>query len=65
MPVMAKNSKDKPKDQHRSTNMVRLPDDIHRAMKGLAQANGRPLTWEVRQALMAWLQAKGQWPPTP
>jgi hypothetical protein len=63
MPVMSKKKQDRPKDQHRARNMVRLPDDLHQAMKGLSQANGRPLTWEVRQALIAWLQAKGRWPP--
>jgi hypothetical protein len=65
MPVMSKNKNDKPKDQHRARNMVRLPDDLHQAMKDLARSNGRPLTWEVRQALAAWLRAKGKEPPTP
>jgi 5-methylcytosine-specific restriction endonuclease McrA len=54
-----------PGSRDKTRNMVRLPDDLHQAMKDLARSNGRPLTWEVRQALAAWLRAKGKEPPTP
>jgi hypothetical protein len=52
------------KDQHKSSNMVRLPDDVYLAMKAEAEANDRPLTREVVRALTAYLEARGKWPPT-
>ena len=51
------------RDQHRSKNMVRIPDDVFEAVRRLAEQNDRPITREIRQALIAWLEAKGCWPP--
>lgn len=49
-------------DQHRSNHLVRLSPDVFEAMKSLADENDRPMTREVRQALVAWLKSKGRWP---
>ena len=50
-------------DQHRSNHLVRIAPDVFRAMKALAEENDRPLTREIRQALIAWLEDQGRWPP--
>jgi hypothetical protein len=58
----------KPVDERqtdRQKNMVRVQDDVHELMKQLAERNSRPLSWEVRLALIAHLQAAGMWPPPP
>ena len=49
--------------EHRGKAMVRIPADVFDAMRRLADKNDRPLTREIRQALIAWLESKGEWPP--
>jgi hypothetical protein len=57
-------AKKKPKgDAHRSPHLVRIPVDVFEAIRRLAEKNDRPITREIRQALIAWLEAKGEWPP--
>lgn len=51
-----------PVDRHRSRRMIRLPDDLHDAISGLAETNGRPITMEVRRALLDWLARHGRAP---
>lgn len=58
-----KPSSEPSKDQHRSPHMVRLAADVYEAMKSLAAENDRPMTREIRQALIAHLEAAGHWPP--
>jgi predicted transcriptional regulator len=50
------------KDRHKSARNIRLSDDVFLAMQKLAAENDRAMTREVRQALIAWLTAKGKWP---
>jgi 5-methylcytosine-specific restriction endonuclease McrA len=54
--------KSKPGENPRSRSFVRIRPDIFAAMKALATAGKRPLSWEVRLALVAWLRSKGRWP---
>jgi plasmid stability protein len=35
---------------------LRMPDDVHAALKARAEAAGRSLNAELLQALMAWLK---------
>lgn len=63
MSTMSKPRKSQKKDRHKSGRMVRLPDDVAGLMEELARENDRPLTRELRQACIAWLTAKGKWPP--
>jgi hypothetical protein len=51
------------KDQHRSPHLVRLDLDVFAVLKAMAQKGNRPMKWEVRQALIAWAKAAGEWPP--
>jgi hypothetical protein len=61
MDVMSKKKPDDTAgDQHRSNRLVRLPESLHEAIAGLAKEAGRPVTWEVRMALLAWLRQKGR-----
>ena len=68
MRSMSKKKSDDPapepakKDQHRSPYMVRLAEDVFRAMKELAEEENRPMTREVRQALIQYLESKNRWP---
>jgi hypothetical protein len=50
-------------DRHLSGKMVRIEDDVHAALQRLAADNDRPLTRELRRAVIAWLEAAGKWPP--
>jgi hypothetical protein len=54
-----------PPDRHASHMMVRLPEDVHRQLKLLAERNNRPLTWELRGVLIKHLEENGLWPPGP
>jgi hypothetical protein len=60
MAVMSKKTGDASKDQHKSNRLVRLPPALHDAIAALAREAGRPVTWEVRMALAAWLRSKGK-----
>ncbi len=55
--------KDEPKEVRAASNMVRLPPDLHRQLKRLADANRRPLAWELRGIIEAALREAGFWPP--
>jgi hypothetical protein len=52
------------KDRHLPFRFVRLPEQLHRQMKKLAERNNRPLSWELRALLIEHLTANGLWPPT-
>ena len=51
----AEESSSKPADRHAVNRQVRLTEENYQAMRILAQKNGRPLTWEIRMALEAWI----------
>ncbi len=57
---MAKKKADPKTDRHKSGTMVRVPDDVFGPIRELAEENDRPITREIRQALIAWLEAKGR-----
>jgi excinuclease UvrABC nuclease subunit len=63
MRTMSKKRGRPSKDQHRATNMVRLPDDYHALMKELSRRNKRALTREVQVALDDYLRKNGMEPP--
>ena len=72
MNLMAKKkpNSDKPKneksrDYHVSRKMVRLPPEIHRQFKILSERNDRPMSREIRTALIRHLRDAGLWPPEP
>lgn len=50
-------------DKHASKKMFRVPDDIHRQLKILADRNDRPMSREIRAALIRHLRDNGLWPP--
>lgn len=60
---MAVMSKDRKKDRHRSGQMFRQDEDVMNLMRQLAEQGNRPLSREIRAALIAWLTTKGMWPP--
>lgn len=37
---------------------ITLPDAMMEELRGLARYNGRPLSWEVRRAIQAHLEAE-------
>lgn len=49
-------------DRHSSKKMFRIEDDIHRGFKILADRNDRPMSREVRSALVKHLRDNGLWP---
>lgn len=67
MPRMAK-KKDPPDpaqggakktDKHSSNRMVRLTEGYHELLKQAAKMNNRPVTWEVKVALMKHFKELG------
>lgn len=60
---MAKKKPEPKPDRHKGGHMVRIPDDVYEPTRELADENDRPLTREIRQALIAWLKANGKRPP--
>lgn len=64
MPSMAKKKSDKSKDRHASGAMIRLPEDVHRQLKLLAERNNRPATWELRALVVKALEEANLWPPS-
>ena len=68
MSIMAKRKKkeqnvDAVGDQHAAKKMFRVEDDIHAGYKALAEKNDRPMSREVRAALIKHLKDNGLWPP--
>lgn len=47
-------------DKHASNRMVRLPEWLHDMMKETAGEHGRPVTWEVKFALIKYLKELGK-----
>jgi hypothetical protein len=60
---MAKKKTERPKDQHRSGFMVRLPEAYRDKLAELKRSTERSYTVEVRRALDAHLKANGIEPP--
>ena len=60
---MAKTPKPKPKDQHKSGFMVRLPDAYRGPMATLKAKNRRPMTTELQMALDKHFKEEGIKPP--
>lgn len=50
-------------DRHLSGAMIRLPEDVHRQLKKLAERNNRPATWELRALVIKALEEAKLWPP--
>jgi hypothetical protein len=50
-------------DRHLSHRMLRVPEDLYLQFKKLAERNDRPMSWELRRALVELLTANGLWPP--
>lgn len=48
-----------PGDQHTSNRMVRLTISLHDLLKQAARQNQRPMSWELRVALLAHFRAMG------
>jgi hypothetical protein len=61
---VAKKKADRPKDQHKSGFMVRLPEWHRAVLEGLKAKNRRPITAEVQIALERHYKAEGvKFPP--
>lgn len=61
--TMAKKKGDEAKgDRHKGGRMVRIPDDVFEQMRQLADEGNRPITREIRQALIEYLTARDRWP---
>lgn len=60
-----KPNKSRKNDRHGAHRMVRLPMDLYEAIQTLAEANNRPITWEIRLAIRNHLtdNKKGKQPP--
>lgn len=52
-------------DRHKSQKMFRLDLDIHEALKEICEEEDRPISREIRSALIDRLKAKGKWPRPP
>jgi hypothetical protein len=67
MSLMAQEKKKKgaepSKDRHVAKNMIRVSDLIYQQLKLLASENQRPVSWEIRLALIRHLEQHGKWPP--
>jgi hypothetical protein len=61
MPVAK--SKSKPKDQHKSGFLVRLPVAYRGKLEELRKTTRRPFTTEIQVALDAHMKANGVEPP--
>ena len=46
-------------DRHLSSTLVRLAPDVARVMRALSEAQDRPLTRIVRQAVLEYLEREG------
>jgi hypothetical protein len=55
----------KPKagDRHGPRNLVNVPPEVHAQLRKLAERNCRPISWELRLALIKHLEEAGLWPP--
>ena len=58
-----KPTRERPKDQHASGFMVRLPEGYRAALDELKKRTDRPYTASVRRALDAYLREQGIEPP--
>ena len=45
--------------RHKDRNPVSLPSNYHEALKALAARHARPITWELRLAVRAYLAKHG------
>lgn len=54
-----------PADRHTSKKMFRVSEDIHRGFTILSERNDRPMSREVRTALIKHLREHGLWPVPP
>jgi predicted HicB family RNase H-like nuclease len=65
--IMASKKKpaEPPKDQHKAKKMFRVDDDLHAVYKALAERNDRPMSRELRAALIKHAREQGMWPPKP
>ena len=50
------------RDRHKSTKVLRIPDDIHGALARMAAANDRPIVREAIRGLIKHLREGGFWP---
>ena len=52
-------AKEKNDDRHKNRRTVRPGDDLYAKFEELAERNHRPVIWEFRMALRAWLRQHG------
>jgi hypothetical protein len=45
--------------KQRKLAVYRLEPDLHDGLKAVKERDGLPITWQVRQAIRAWLESKG------
>jgi hypothetical protein len=60
--VNATEGKGRGADRHKSKRLMRLPNDLAEALERLAERNDRPVTWELRRAVVAYLRANDALP---
>jgi predicted transcriptional regulator len=52
-----KDKKPAKSDRHLPHHMVRIPEDLYEAIADIATENDRPVSWEVRRALLSHVEA--------
>ena len=58
---MGAKKKDGPEpDRHKGGTMTRIPNVVFAPIRELARQKGRPITWEIREALLDWIAAGGK-----
>lgn len=63
MPDMAKKKKLKAADRHKSSFVIRFPEEYREIMRNISRANRRPIVTEARIALDKHIQSEGKEPP--
>jgi hypothetical protein len=50
--------------RHKPRKMVPIQERLHALLKELAERNDRPMSREIRTAIISHLEKAGLWPPT-
>ena len=58
MQTMRKRKADRSSDRHLPYKLVRVPDELYRRLKALADKNDRPISRELKRALEAHLRSQ-------
>ncbi len=51
------------KDRHKRRKMIPLPPRVFEQLQVAAERHNRPLSWQLRLIVVAWLEQEGLWPP--